>query len=113
LGDLPPYEAFSLGGSNSIRGYEEGALASSRSFLQASLEYRFPLISIVNAALFFDVGTDLGTGNTASTLLNKNGTGYGYGIGVRVNSPLGPIRVDYGINDEGDSRINFGIGERF
>jgi outer membrane protein insertion porin family len=113
LGDLPIYEAFSLGGSNSIRGYDEGQLASSRSFLQASLEYRFPLISIVNAALFFDVGTDLGTGNAASTLLNKNGTGYGYGVGVRVNSPLGPIRVDYGINDEGDSRINFGIGERF
>jgi outer membrane protein insertion porin family len=113
LGDLPVYEAFSLGGSNSVRGYEEGELASSRSFLQASLEYRFPLISIVNAALFFDVGTDLGTGNAASTLLNKNGSGYGYGVGVRVNSPLGPIRIDYGINDVGDSRINFGIGERF
>jgi outer membrane protein insertion porin family len=26
---------------------------------------------------------------------------------------LGPIRIDYGINDDGDSRINFGIGERF
>lgn len=113
LGDLPIYEAFSLGGSNSVRGYEEGALASSRSFLQATMEYRFPLISIVNGALFFDVGTDFGSGNRASQLLNKNGTGYGYGVGVRVNSPLGPIRVDWGFNDEGDNRINFGIGERF
>ncbi len=46
-------------------------------------------------------------------VLNKNGSGYGYGLGVRVQSPLGPIRIDYGINDDGDSRINFGIGERF
>ncbi|BAZ39149.1 surface antigen D15 domain-containing protein [Calothrix sp. NIES-4101] len=113
LGDLPPYEAFSLGGSNSVRGYEEGALSSGRSYVQASVEYRFPVFSIVSGALFFDLGTDLGTTTRPAEVLNKNGTGYGYGLGVRVQSPLGPIRIDYGINDEGDSRINFGIGERF
>jgi outer membrane protein insertion porin family len=113
LGDLPPYEAFTLGGSNSVRGYDEGQLASSRSYVQASLEYRFPVFSVVSGALFFDVGSDLGSSTRAAELLNKGGTGYGYGLGVRVQSPLGPIRVDYGINDDGDSRINFGIGERF
>ncbi|MBW4566779.1 MAG: BamA/TamA family outer membrane protein [Tolypothrix carrinoi HA7290-LM1] len=113
LGDLPPYEAFTLGGSNSVRGYEEGALGSGRSYVQASLEYRFPVFSVVSGALFFDLGTDLGSSTRSADLLNKNGTGYGYGLGVRVQSPLGPIRVDYGINDDGDSRINFGIGERF
>jgi outer membrane protein insertion porin family len=113
LGDLPPYEAFTLGGSNSVRGYEEGHLASGRSFVQASLEYRFPVFSVVSGALFFDAGSDLGTSTRASEILNKNGTGYGYGLGVRIQSPLGPIRIDYGISDSGDSRINFGIGERF
>jgi outer membrane protein insertion porin family len=113
FGDLPPYEAFTLGGSNSVRGYEEGLLGSGRSYVQASLEYRFPVFSVVSGALFFDVGSDLGSGTRAAELLNKGGTGYGYGLGVRVQSPLGPIRVDYGINDDGDSRINFGIGERF
>ncbi|WP_066379369.1 BamA/TamA family outer membrane protein [Anabaena sp. CA = ATCC 33047] len=113
LGDLPPYEAFTLGGSNSIRGYEEGALSSGRSYVQASVEYRFPVFSVVSGALFFDVGSDLGSSTKAADVLNKNGTGYGYGLGVRVQSPLGPIRIDYGINDDGDSRINFGIGERF
>ncbi|ARV61208.1 hypothetical protein BZZ01_23655 [Nostocales cyanobacterium HT-58-2] len=113
FGDLPPYEAFSLGGSNSVRGYDEGGLGTGRSFVQASLEYRFPVFSVVSGALFFDVGSDLGTGNRASELLNKNGTGYGYGVGVRVQSPLGPIRIDYGLSDDGESRINFGIGERF
>ncbi|MDH6105439.1 BamA/TamA family outer membrane protein [Anabaenopsis tanganyikae CS-531] len=113
LGDLPPYEAFTLGGSNSVRGYEEGALTSGRSYVQASVEYRFPVFSVVNGALFVDVGSDLGTTTQAANVLNKNGSGYGYGLGVRVQSPLGPIRIDYGINDDGDSRINFGIGERF
>jgi outer membrane protein insertion porin family len=113
LGDLPPYEAFSLGGSNSVRGYDEGQLGSGRSFVQGSLEYRVPLFSVITGALFFDVGSDLGTSTRAATLLNKNGTGFGYGLGVRVQSPLGPIRVDYGINNDGGTQINFGIGERF
>ncbi|WP_414753470.1 BamA/TamA family outer membrane protein [Anabaena sp. CCY 9910] len=113
LGDLPPYEAFTLGGSNSVRGYEEGALGSGRSFVQASVEYRFPVFSVVSGALFFDVGSDLGSSTRTAEVLNKSGSGYGYGLGVRVQSPLGPIRIDYGINDDGDSRINFGIGERF
>ncbi|MBN3873521.1 BamA/TamA family outer membrane protein [Nostoc sp. JL33] len=113
FGDLPPYEAFTLGGSNSVRGYEEGALGSGRSYVQASVEYRFPVFSVVSGALFFDIGSDLGTSTLAADVLNKNGSGYGYGLGVRVQSPLGPIRIDYGINDDGDSRINFGIGERF
>jgi outer membrane protein insertion porin family len=113
LGDLPPYEAFTLGGSNSVRGYEEGALTSGRSYVQASVEYRFPVFSVVSGALFFDIGSDLGSTTRAANALNKNGSGYGYGLGVRVQSPLGPIRIDYGINDDGNSRINFGIGERF
>ena len=42
LGDLPPYEAFVIGGSNSVRGYGEGDLGNGRSFFQATAEYRFP-----------------------------------------------------------------------
>ncbi|WP_009634204.1 BamA/TamA family outer membrane protein [Synechocystis sp. PCC 7509] len=117
LGDLPPYEAFLLGGSNSVRGYDEGDLGSGRSFVQATAEYRFPVFSIVGGALFFDVGTDLGSGNNVpgdpAGVRGKSGSGFGYGLGVRVQSPLGPIRIDYGFTDEGDSRLHFGIGERF
>ena len=117
LGDLPPYEAFSLGGVNSVRGYDEGNLGSGRSFVQATAEYRFPIFSVVGGAIFLDAATDLGTGDNVpgnpAGLLNKPGSGIGYGLGVRVNSPLGPLRIDYGFNDEGDSRLHFGIGERF
>ncbi len=71
----------------------------------------------MGGALFLDMGTDLGTADdvpgSPGELLDKPGTGFGYGAGVRVQSPLGQIRVDYAINDEGESRIHFGIGERF
>ena len=113
LGDVPPYEAFTLGGSNSVRGYDEGRLGTGSRYLQAAVEYRFPVFSVVSGALFFDYGSDLGSSTKAAQVLNKNGNGYGYGLGLRIQSPHGPIRIDYGITDEGDSRINFGIGERF
>jgi outer membrane protein insertion porin family len=117
LGKLPPYEAFSLGGSNSIRGYEEGDVGSGSSFLQATLEYRFPIFSVISGALFADAGTDLGTGKdlkgNPAGLRGKPGNGFGYGLGLRIQSPLGPIRIDYGFGDRGQGRFHFGIGERF
>jgi outer membrane protein insertion porin family len=117
FGDLPPYEAFALGGANSVRGYDEGDMGAGRSFLEASVEYRFPIISFLGGALFLDAGTDLGTGKDVpgdpAGIREKPGSGYGYGLGVRIQSPLGPIRIDYGINDAGDNQIHFGIGERF
>ncbi|MEO1146237.1 MAG: BamA/TamA family outer membrane protein [Cyanobacteria bacterium J06638_22] len=117
LGDLPPYEAFSLGGTDSVRGYDAGEVGSGRAFLLGSAEYRFPLFSILGGVLFFDFGTDLGTGSDVpgepAEIRDKPGTGFGYGIGLRVQSPIGAVRVDYGFNDDGDGRIHFGIGERF
>lgn len=117
VGDLPPYEAFPLGGANSVRGYDEGDLAAARSFIQGTIEYRFPIFSIFSGAFFIDGATDFGSqdrvpGNPGG-IRGKPGSGFAYGAGVRVQSPLGPIRVDFGINDQGDTRINFGIGERF
>lgn len=119
IGDLPPYEAFSLGGTNSVRGFDEGDLGSGRSFVQATAEYRFPLFtSFLGGALFVDVGSDLGSGGSVpgdpAEIRGKPGDGIGFGAGIRVQTPLGALRLDYGIpNDGGDGRIHFGIGERF
>ena len=117
LGDLPPYEAFPLGGGNSVRGYEEGAVGAGRSFVLATAEYRFPLFSeFLNGALFMDYGSDLGTGDNVpgnpAGVRGKPGSGFGYGAGVRVRTPLGALRLDYGLSEEG-SRFHFGFGERF
>ncbi|MEL6938726.1 MAG: BamA/TamA family outer membrane protein [Cyanobacteria bacterium J06598_1] len=117
IGDIPPYEAFPLGGGNSVRGYEEGAVGSGRSFLLGTVEYRFPLFSeFLNGALFADYGTDLGSGSSVpgdpAGARDKPGSGFGYGAGVRVQTPLGALRLDYGLSEEG-SRFHFGFGERF
>ena len=117
LGDLPPYEAFSLGGTDSIRGYKSGDVGSGRSFVTFSAEYRFPLFSILGGALFFDAGSDLGTASSVpgdpAGVRGKPGSGFGYGAGLRIQSPIGQIRIDYAINDQNNSEIHFGIGQRF
>jgi len=117
IGNLPPYESFNLGGSNSVRGYDSGDVGSGRSYVLASAEYRFPVLPIVGGVLFADFASDLGSGDTVlgdpAGVRDKSGYGFGYGAGVRVNSPLGLIRADYGINDQGESKVHLGIGQRF
>jgi outer membrane protein insertion porin family len=120
LGDLPPYEAFTLGGGSSVRGYEEGSIGSGRSFLQATAEYRFPLLKFlggIGGVLFVDYGTTLGTQDNVpgapGLVRGKPGDGLGYGVGVRIKTPIGPVRLDYGWNIDGGSRFQFGFGERF
>ncbi|MGQ9865894.1 MAG: BamA/TamA family outer membrane protein [Pseudanabaenaceae cyanobacterium] len=118
LGEFPPYEAFRLGGSNSIRGWDEGRIGSGKSFALISAEYRFPLFAILNGVLFADYGSDLGSGKDVlgnpGAVRGKPGSGGGYGAGLRIQSPLGSIRVDYGVRlDGGGTQFSFGLGEKF
>lgn len=117
IGDLPPYQAFNLGGINSVRGYGNGEVASGRSFVLASAEYRFPIFNPVGGVLFADFASDLGSGDTVpgepGVVRGKPGSGFGYGAGIRLNSPIGIIRAEYGFNDQGASKLQFGIGQRF
>jgi outer membrane protein assembly factor BamA len=43
VGDLPPYEAFPIGGTNSVRGYSEGGVGSGRNYGAGTAELHFPL----------------------------------------------------------------------
>lgn len=117
IGDLPPYMAFNIGGLNSVRGYGTGDVATGRSYVLASAEYRIPLFNPVGAVVFADFGSDLGTADTVpgepGVVRGKPGTGFGYGAGLRVNSPVGVIRADFGLNDQGGSKVQFGLGQRF
>lgn len=116
VGNFSPHEAFAIGGTNSVRGYEEGAVGSGRSYVVGCGEISFPLFGPVDGALFADYGTDLGSGLTvpgdpAGARL-KPGSGYGYGFGIRVESPLGPLRLEYAFNDRQARRFHFGVGHR-
>ncbi|MEM9977067.1 MAG: BamA/TamA family outer membrane protein [Cyanobacteria bacterium P01_D01_bin.2] len=125
LGDTPPYDAFSLGGSSSVRGYGSGELGTGESFVQATAEYRFPMFGFnafdddidVGGTLFFDYATDLGTGDEVigepAEVRGKPGDGFGYGLGVRALTSFGAVRLEFGVNDEGDSQVIFKIGDRF
>ncbi len=117
IGDLPPYEAFNLGGLNSVRAYGEGEVGSGRSYVLASAEYRFPIFRPVGGVLFADFATDLGSGDTVlgepAIVRSKPGYGFAYGAGLRIESPIGLLRADFGINNRGDSQVQFGIGQRF
>jgi len=118
IGDLPPYEAFCLGGGNSVRGYFDCDLGVGRSFGEATIEYRFPLFSVVSGELFIDGGTTFGSqanvpGNLGG-LLNKPGSGFSIGTGLIVTTPVGPLRLEVASQDfTGEWRFNLGVGWKF
>jgi len=125
LGDVAPYDAFSLGGSSTVRGFNRGELATGSSFVQASVEYRFPIAGVtllstdvdLGGTLFVDYGSDLGTdddvlGNPAAAR-DKDGSAFGYGLGAFARLPFGRLRVEYGLNSRGGSTVHFAVGDRF
>jgi len=118
VGNLPPYEAFCLGGSNSVRGYYDCDLGVGKSFGEATLEYRFPIFSIISGEVFVDGGTSFGSqpnvpGNPGGLLL-KPGDGFSVGTGLIVTTPVGPLRLEVASQDfTGEWRFNLGVGWKF
>jgi outer membrane protein insertion porin family len=125
LGEVPPYAPFNLGGINTVRGYQQGALASGRNFLTATAEYQVPIttVSLLNYKLpifgvaFFDYGTDFGSGDTVfgtpGPVRGKPGDGLGYGLGVQSFTPFGLFRLEYALNNRGGSQVQVTVGSRF
>jgi outer membrane protein insertion porin family len=94
----------------------------------ASAEYSVPIIERFRLAVFYDIGMvyqdafsfsneysyiDVSGRNITDTTGTYNDN---IGIGMRLNLPIGPLRLDYGIpltsdleNDSG-GRFNFGVG---
>jgi outer membrane protein insertion porin family len=118
IGELPPYESFCMGGTSSVRGWGSCDLAVSKSFVEGTVEYRFPVWRMISGALFVDAGSDLGTQKDVKgkpgKLLQKSGSGYSLGGGVGIKTPIGPLRLDVASKDlSGDWRYTLGVGWKF
>ena len=97
--EVPIDERFFNGGSTTVRSFYETELSPkdtenhpigglARSIF--NIEYDVPIYGDLVGAAFLDAG---GTGNTP---FDNFATGVGGGI--RYNLPIGPVRVDYGVN---------------
>ena len=108
-GTMPLSQRFAVGGSDSLRGYKDDQFKGN-SMLRGTLEYRVPLMKKVQGVLFTDTGYawDKNTEDNFDLGLMK----YSYGVGLRVNSPLGPLRLDYGRGEDG-GRFHFSFGGQF
>lgn len=118
-GTLKDNEKFKIGGADTLRGYssagedsEERALKGDH-MLVMNAEFRFPIVEKVTGILFTDWGTAWKKGQSLSLDSLNNS----FGLGVRLDTPLGLLRLDYGFGkDENDQRAGqfyFGIGQTF
>ncbi|NPV14436.1 BamA/TamA family outer membrane protein [candidate division WOR-3 bacterium] len=119
---VPYYEEFFLGGKNNLRGYPDQAVGPDTALggrygpviLNGSVEVRSPyILRWVGVVGFVDVGQVAGQRD-----LRLRGFEVGAGVGLRVRTPVGPIRLDWGkrLKDPpaGDwGRIYFGVLHAF
>jgi outer membrane protein insertion porin family len=105
-GALPAYEKFYLGGIDSLRGFNFAEITprdpvtneriGGDSFSQLNLEYRWPVPLLKKygfmGTVFFDAGNVYGS-NYVGPFLRTS-----VGGGVRWFSPMGPLRIEWGLN---------------
>lgn len=129
--NVPFFKRYFLGGSTSLRGwsrYQVGPLSGSGlpiggfTALEGSSELRFPIRGNFTGVLFVDYGNVW----DKAWDFNLNDMVYDVGPGVRYNTPIGPVRFDFGYQlkrvenlvidgqlEKHRWRIHFSIGQAF
>ena len=117
------YDRLFLGGSNDLRGFNyrdvsprdiNGEPLGGQSSARFTIEYTVPLIEKARAAVFYDTGFV----NASPWDFNTNQIVSDVGVGLRLDLPIGPIRIDYGIPIQkasfgGNGKFNFNVGYQF
>jgi outer membrane protein insertion porin family len=120
--DVPFYERFYLGGVNSLRGFRYRDVSPREpgfdepiggdTYWFGSLEYSIPIVERVRFAAFYDIGNVLAD----SYDFSFSDFADNYGVGIRLNLPIGPLRLDYGIpihhpdDTSGSGKFQFSVG---
>jgi outer membrane protein insertion porin family len=128
---VPLFERFFLGGPNTIRSFKaqevspedsSGTKIGGNIELLANVEYTVPLFFGIRAAAFVDIGNVWGPDISAGQKFDLTVLHYAAGMGLRWLSPFGPIRVDYGVNLNPDTKppnkqsfgnFQFSVGSAF
>lgn len=118
-GNIAFAEQYFLGGAETLRGYADDRFWGNRVFL-GSAELRIPLdrkSGTLTGILFADVG-DAWSASEPNREDIKDfeqhksfRANVGVGFGIRVKTPIGPVRLDYGIGEV--NRTHFSIGQTF
>lgn len=109
-GDAPYSQLFTLGGADSLRGYEDDQFRGKKMY-NATLEFRFPLVKKVTGVLFADIG-DAWDAPNVTWYDSKKAFNVGVGGGVRVSTPIGPVKLDYGVGKD-ENKFHFSFGTQF
>ena len=120
--DIPIDERFFNGGANSVRSFGERDLGphvngdpiGGEFFSVFNIEYTFPVYGELQGAVFFDAGNLLPDASDIGFADMR----YGIGVGLRYKLPIGPLRLDYGVNpdrrdDEDFGAFHFSFGFAF
>ena len=96
---------FSVGGAETLRGYEYGKFEGFNKF-HATVENRTQINKTLQFVTFFDIGNAwqksiVVGGRKINTPDRHNASNFadlkkGVGVGIRLNTPIGPLRFDYG-----------------
>ena len=110
-GDVSYGNLFDLGGSNTLRGYEDDQFKGKKMYA-TTLEYRFPIAKKVQGVVFGDGGSTWGIDNGQIPWYKDDDSfNWSVGVGLRLQTPIGPIRLDYGHGDQ--NKFHFSFGTQF
>lgn len=109
FGQLPAFEQYFVGGSETVRGYDADEQFGDNQ-LYGNLELRYRFQRRFQFVAFADAGSAFGGRFSSSKSPDAL---FGYGVGVRLQTPIGPVRLDLAKGESGGFKTHFGIGASF